>query len=196
MTNNKRKEAILDSKEKNHDENPIEGKGEKDVALPSSSSEHQESVPMGELDPEDQFKQSPVVSYMHKANEIRDETNRVEDIVDFENKGFARHTVSPDYQDDPSSIDLEDLRNLRIAIQKMTRELSTVRRSNVYLQRMIQDLRKEHEDAINRVSYTDLWKRESKQWSRDFEEAYRSYETAKAKALRDLPPKASEPSSN
>lgn len=127
---------------------------------------------------------SPIVDYGMKANAILNENKRVERIVEKENEDMMGKHPLPDYQDDPSSIDLFELNALRKDIRRMTRELSLVKRSNADLQKMIMELQKDHEDALSRVANTDLWAAEKQRWASDFEKAYRSYEEQKAK----LPP--------
>lgn len=126
----------------------------------------------------------PVVTYSDKANAIRDENNRIDDIVNRENMALAVGAM-PSYEDDPTSIDLQDLLDLKKAIKTMTRELTIARRSNADLQRLIKSLKREHEDALNRVVDTDLWEAEKRGWQQSFAVAFREYESQKA----SLPPK-------
>lgn len=116
-----------------------------------------------------------IISYADKANTLKEKEKRTEEVVNQENSRMANNNAMPKYEDDPSSIDLKDLAELRNAIRNMTRELSNVRKTNTDLRKIINELQRNHTDAINRVSNTDLWEQEQQKWSREFVMAYQDY---------------------
>lgn len=178
--NNSEKRGLLETiKDRLHrDPNPDSPEKDKEKEVESEDESEEES----------DENSNNMVDYQSEANSISEDKQRVDNIVEKENEDFRGLHPNPSYEDDPTTIDLQELKELKEAIRAMTKELTSVKRSNADLQRMVMKLQQGHEDALARVSNTDLWSMEAKKWNRGFAQAFRDYE---AQILEDKASKSS-----
>lgn len=124
---------------------------------------------------------APMRDYSEEANQVAEKEKRILEYINEENKKLEREAPPMPhvpYEDDQSSIALDELFSLRRAIRSVTRELTSLRKSNKEMQEMIKQLHIDHGDALGRIEGTNLMAQERELWESKFAREFRKYEEA------------------